>query len=123
MLLCTTCSYWNMEPMCGPKTCSIDGTATPMIDFWEQDRSQPPGNSIGAPYLSQPARTFTNNYTCSQNNQRDCPFEDDVLLARAQSIVRLHAATNGSQPLFLYWYALPPPPALCGGGLVVAERC
>lgn len=95
--------YWNMMPMCGPKTCSIDGTATAMTDFWEQDRSQPPGNSIGAPYLSRPARSLTNNYTCSQNSQHDCPFEDDVLLARAQSIVRAHAVRDVPQPLFLYW--------------------
>jgi hypothetical protein len=74
-----------------------------MIDFWEQDRSKPPGDSIGAPYLSRPARALTNNLTCSQTSQRDCSFEDDVLLARAQSIVSAHAAANGGQPLFLYW--------------------
>lgn len=101
------CSYWNMMPMCGPKSCTVNATTTPMIDFWEQDRRLPAGDSVGAPYLSRPARELTNKYSCSQADQHDCTFEDDVLLAHAQSIVHNHAATDGSQPLFLYWCALP----------------
>ena len=74
-----------------------------MVDFWEQDRRQPPVAGSGTPYLSRPARAQTNNRTCTQKHQQGCAFEDDVLLARAQEIVRSHAAAEGTDPLFLYW--------------------
>lgn len=96
--------YWNMAPACGPKTCTVGGETTQMIDFWEQDRSKPPAAGSSAPYLSQPARALTNNLTCTQNDQHaGCAFEDDVLLQRAQAIVRAHASAAGAEPLFLYW--------------------
>lgn len=101
--------YWNMQPKCGPATCTFQGTVHTMLDFWEQDRAQPPdaevGNTVGAPYLSRPARALTNNRSCTQvNQQADCVFEDDILLQRAQAIVRKHASAGSTvPPLFLYW--------------------
>jgi arylsulfatase I/J len=96
--------YWNFVPKCGPSTCAVNGGApVPMVDFWEQDRRQPPVAGSGAPFLSRPARAQTNNLTCTQKQQQGCAFEDDVLLHRAQTIVRAHAASEAVEPLFLYW--------------------
>ena len=99
--------YWNMEPKCGPSTCTVDGATHTMIDFWEQDRSVPSSDpSTGAPYLSRPAKAVTNAKNCTQTDQyKGCEFEDDVLLSRAQKIVLEHAADPSptKAPLFLYW--------------------